>query len=73
MTRNGYDIPGHGAVVIGGDHITGTLHKYEDGSQQGPAFVGDTDEEVREQAGAWFLASGGKTLYPDGLELRLRP
>ena len=57
---------------IGGMCIRGQLHKYSDGSPQGPMFTGDTDAEVREQAVEWFNTHGGKSVYPDGLELRLR-
>jgi len=60
-------------IIIGGDHKTGSLHKYEDGQQQGPKFYADTDEELVELGTALFHKLGGKQAYPRGLELRMRP
>lgn len=76
MIHRGYDIPGASAVIIGGDHITGTLHRYDNGAQQGPQFVGINDTEVIAKAKTWLAEnrmSAGRDLYPEGLELRLRP
>lgn len=60
-------------IVIGDTGISGRLHKYENGHQQGPVFYGDTDAEVKAQAAQWYQENGGKEIYPQGLELRLRP
>ena len=57
-------------VVIGSICTVGTLHS--DGCQQGPQFCGDDDDDVRRQAERWFIAAGGKAIWPAGLELRLR-
>lgn len=73
-TRWGYDIPGPNSVIIGDNYVTGTLHSYETGDEVGaPRFSGETDQEIRDQAKAWFDANGGKERWPQGLELRLRP
>lgn len=71
MNRFGYDDVN--GIVIGDTGITGTLHRCDNGHQQGPSFSGDTDAEVKAQAVQWYNENGGKRLWPDGLELRLRP
>jgi hypothetical protein len=62
-------------TIIGGDHITASLHKYDgDKSQQGPIFYGDGEQDIRAQAIAWYTANkyaGPVDLYPNGLELRV--
>jgi hypothetical protein len=58
-------------IVIGGDFVKGTLHKYQDGAQQGPEFYGGNDDEVKSIAESWFMEHGGKSVWPQGLELRL--
>jgi len=69
MERWGYDETN--GVIIGGDHIKGSLHKYDSGEKQGPNFYGDDDKEVTKKASEWFRSNGGHNTYPDGLELRL--
>ena len=69
MNRWGYDETR--GTIVGGDHVTGTLHRYEDGAQVSAAFFGDNDAEVTELAKAWYEAQGGKAVWPNGLELRL--
>lgn len=71
MNRFGYDDVN--GIVIGDTGITGRLHRYDTGAMQGPQFSGDSDDEVKEQALKWYNENGGKRLWPNGLELRLRP
>ena len=59
-------------VVIGDIYMIATLHNYNTGKQQGPTFLGAHDQELIDQAKEWFLNNGGKSLYPNGLELRIR-
>ena len=56
---------------VGGEYFTGTLHKYSDGTQQGPDFYSRiSEDDIRKQAIDYYNERGGKTVWPDGLELR---
>jgi hypothetical protein len=61
--------------IIGGDHITAALHKYDgDKSQQGPTFYAESELDAKSQAELWYKANkyaGPVDLYPSGLELRI--
>jgi hypothetical protein len=70
MNRHGYDMPN--GIIIGDIYMTGTLHRYDNGVQQSPQFIGDTDKEIVEQAKDWYNENEGKRLWPEGLELRIR-
>lgn len=74
MTRNGYDMPT--GTIIGDFETSATLNRYDTGAQQGPTFYGDTDQDVIEQARAWYkennFRADGSQIWPDGLQLRIR-
>jgi len=49
-----------------------TLHDRDTKEQIGPAFYGDTVENVEQQAQAWFDANGGRRTWKKGLSIRIR-
>jgi hypothetical protein len=70
MSRIGFEeVKGR---IIGEIEISGTLHRYGTGEQQGPRFFDETESGLIEKAREWYNDAGGRSTYPDGLELRIR-